>query len=182
MRFLFACLALSGCAVCYNGGFVNVTSYPVTTTEKSPEGIAVDPSGFQVDLADLDHKTDLVEECLREKFPDGRLSGDIVTASHCLTDRIDTTIHRSCLRVKVAPDWHVGCQGEQVFPCSVDPALCEAKGFTPTAECPCECRSAIQDQDTVVTTPDLRLYANDLLRIVTTCNDIWTSSLQDCFQ
>lgn len=176
-------VALAGCGgvggVCYDDHYANVTAYTVRATQRSPSGIAVDGA---LDLGELDRRTAAVEACLAARFPDGRMPAALVAAAHCLTDRVELVVHRECLTVKVAPDWHVGCAGEQVFPCSVDPALCQAKGLTPTAACPCECRSAIQDDGTIVVTPDLRLYANDLMRLQTSCNDIWVPGLEECFQ
>ncbi len=179
MRLALAVLLAAGCEpTCYDGHYANVTAYPIHASTRTPEGIAVDGD---LDLVELDRKTDAVEACLRGKYPDGHLPPELVEAAHCLSDRVDLDVHRDCLTVKVAPDWHVGCQGEQQFPCSVDPALCEAKGFTPTPECPCECRSAIQDNDAIVVTPDLRLFDNDLIRLQTSCNFIWVPGLQECF-
>lgn len=177
---LLALIFLAGCGgFHYDGHFANVTSYPVHASTRTAEGIAVDGD---LDLAALDAKTDAVEACLRAKFPDGHLPGALSIDAHCLSDRVDLDVHRDLLTVKVAPDWHVGCQGMQQFPCSVDPALCEDKGFTPTTACPCECRSAIQDNDVIVVTPNLLLYDNDLIRLQTTCNFIWVPGLQECFQ
>jgi hypothetical protein len=136
-----------------------------------------------LDLAAVDAHTDAVEACLRAKYPDGKLPPAVVAAGHCLYDTIELTVHRDCLTVKLAPDWRWSCDGkEQVFPCSVDPALCEAKGIHPTAECPCSCRSAIQDDGVIVVTPNLHLYDNDLIRLQTSCNFIWIPGLQECFQ
>lgn len=164
---------------CYDGNYANVTAYRISPDASSPSGISVDGS---VDLAKLDALTDSVEGCLNSKFPDGKMPAELVVAAHCLSDHVELHVHRDCLKVKVAPDWHVGCQGEEVFPCSIDPVLCEAKGFTPTPECPCECRSAIQDNGTIVVTPDLLMYEHDLIRLQTSCNYIWVPGLQECFQ
>jgi hypothetical protein len=178
----FAAAVYAGCnAVGYVGQFANVTTYGVSPSDRTPEGVVVDASGFKVDLAAIDSHIDKVEQCLRDKYPDGSLPADVVKNGHCLSDKFDPVIQRSFLTVKVAPDWHNGCLNEQVFPCGVDPKYCEAKGITPTPECPCECRGAVQDNDTIVTTPDLHLFDNDLIRVVTTCNYIWIAGLQECF-
>lgn len=178
-------LLLAGCgAPCLDNAYADVTSYAVSPSRRTPEGVAVDGD---LDLADIDAHTDRVEACLRKLYPDGRLPADVVQAGQCLTDRFEPTVPRDCLVVKLAPDWHLSCvidgQQEQVFPCpDIDPDVCRSKGIEPTDTCPCECRGAIQDQHVVVTTPDLHLYDHDLIRLVTGCNFIWSTSLKECYE
>ncbi len=176
----FLALLLAGCGACYDGQYDNVTSYPVHATSHTPKGIAVDG---ELDLAEIDRRTDAVEACLRARFPDGRLPPELLGPGHCLYDTVELTVPRGCLTVKLAPDWHMSCTGnQQVFPCGVDPSLCVAKGLTPTEACPCECRSAIQDQSTIVVTPNLHLYDGDLIRLQTSCNFIWIPGLVECYE
>lgn len=183
-------LLLAGCDVggaCLDNHYQNVTTYPVHAQTHTPEGIAVDGD---LDFAELDARTDRVEACLRSKFPDGRLPPDVVAKAQCLSSTFVPVVPRSCITVKVAPDWHMSCvvnqafdaPQEQVFSCTIDPTVCMAKGITPTDACPCECRGAIQDQDTIVTTPNMHLYANDLIRLVTGCNVIWATNLGECYE
>ncbi len=166
--------ALAGCApFSYYGAFANVTAYRVTPRLRTLKGIAVDASGKTLDLGALDQATDEVEACLKQAFPSGTLPA--LPAAHCLTQKFDPALHRDAFRVKVAPDEHVGCDGQQQFPCTIDPVYCTDKGLTVTPACPCQCRSTLQDNSTVVTTSDLHLYKAELLRMVTTCNFIWAS-------
>lgn len=184
MRFLVCFFFLCGCSIdniCYNQHYSNTTNYSVSPNVKTPNGIKVDTTNFIVDLNDIDRRIDEVETCLKQKYPDGKLPLEIIQNGHCLYPTFDTNIHRSCLEIKVAPDWHVGCLGEEIFPCSIDPKYCLAKGITPTQECPCECRSAIQDQNVIVITPDLYLLKGDMIRLQTGCNFIWIDGLQECF-
>lgn len=182
---LAALLLLASCGApggaCYGGGYADVTSYPFQETSRTASGIALDDPLGQLDSPEVDRQTAAVEACLRARFPGGQLPPDLARRADCLGDRVDLVAHRACLRVQVAPDWRVGCAGQEVFPCAVDPALCAAKGLRPTAECPCECRSAIQGDRTVVVTPDLRLYEGDLLRLQTGCNYVWVPGLEECY-
>jgi len=195
MRFVLA-LFLIGCGYCpYEAdNYSNPTNYSIDPTLRTPNGIKVDSSNQIVDLNDIDRRTDEVEACLGKMFPDGVLPADIVSKSTCLYNHFDTHVHRDCLQVKIPPDWYKGCIdenwqycsnvpgcGEEVFPCKVDPALCEAKGFTPTPECPCACRAMIQDNNTIVTAPNMHLYKSELIRLITSCNNIWTSQLDQCW-
>ena len=184
MKWTLVLLGLAiGCAASfYHGMYRSVTSYNIQPVTRTPGGIHVDRSGNNIDLDDLDKKTAQVETCLAKNFPDGRLSPEVQSASHCIRPTFDPFFHRDAAYVKIAPDWHVGCEGEQVFPCNVDPKLCEAKGFVPTKQCPCECRSTIQNDNVVVTTPNLYLYKGELIRLMTGCNNIWTTQkLASCF-
>jgi hypothetical protein len=88
---------------------------------------------------------------------------------------------RSCLQVRLAPDWYVSkCSGEQLFPCNVPFASCALKGQVPTEGCWCHCRAMIQDNTTIIVTPNLRLYPAYLTTLLTGCNYPWTKSLAKC--
>lgn len=88
---------------------------------------------------------------------------------------------RSCLRVAVAPDWHLNCSGtEQVFTCSVGPQRCLEKGQYPTPECPCSCRAQIQDQTTIWVTPNKKLLSAYAVTLLTGCLSPWTPTLAPC--
>lgn len=164
----------------------NVVSYAVNYDAHTPEGIPVDTSGQQVSMQEIDTRIDNVITCLTQKYPKG-LPSDVMEKSSCLYSNI--LIDRTQLGVKVAPDWHetpaqcdtIGWGTMQAFPCSVDPQLCRDKGLTPSDECPCECRSAVLNNSIVVTTPNLHLFDDSLIRILTSCNNIWTTDLAECF-
>lgn len=197
MRTLLTCLMLFACRSdppCYDNHYSDVVSFSTQPNTKTPSGIQVDTSGFSVDLAAIDTKVLNVENCLKAKYPNGVLPPDVVVNGQCIRNTFDTTIHRDCMRVKIASDWHVGCSGEQVFPCNVPIKLCEDKGImidphckqgqapSPDCPCPCECRSAIEQNDTVITTPDLRLFDDALMRLTTGCNFIWVAGLVECYE
>lgn len=87
---------------------------------------------------------------------------------------------RTCLRVAVAPDWHLSCTGEQVFPCSIGPERCQQKGQLPTEACPCSCRAQIQDMTTIWITPNKKLLSAYAVTLLTGCLNPWTSHLVSC--
>jgi hypothetical protein len=166
----------------------DVVSYSVNYDARTPSGIAVDSSGQQVSMQDIDARVDAVITCLAAKYPQG-LPADTMKASSCLYSNI--LVDRASLGVKVAPDWHVTAPecsdvawggAMQVFPCTIDKALCDAKHLNLDPSCPCECRSAVLDNHVIVTTPDLYLFDDALIRVLTSCNDIWTTELASCFQ
>lgn len=183
-------LAFVGCGFpepCYDGHYLNVTGYSVSVEAETPAGVGVDPSGFAADFAEIDRRFAAVEACLAQRFPDGTLPPDLVVRAGCLSNRLPfgTSIKRECLTVKIAPDWHWSCFGpQQVFACAYPSPyddLCRAKGHEPSEDCPCCWRGAVQNQTTLVTTPDLHLLTNDLLRVVTGCNNVFVPGLQECY-
>lgn len=195
----FAAVAICACAAscedvgCYEDDrYANVTHYVTEPNLLTQEGISVRYDGDQTThsryarsfsdvLAEVDQRTDRVEQCLRRLYPDGKLPVPVIAEGHCIRSYFEPEVKRECMSVLIAPDSHYGCSGEQLFPCSVNPQLCIDKGLTITPECPCECRSTIQDNKTIVTTPDMHLYDAELIRLVTGCNMVWIEGLQECW-
>ncbi len=190
MRYLILAL-MAGCGSnpYAADNYLNVTNYEVNYTQYTPKGVGVDGD---LNLTDIDRRTDEVEACLQELFPDGTIPADIVKDSSCISAHFDLHIQRAYVGVKLAPDWYAGCynerreyvgkgNGEQVFPGKVDNTLCEAKGIKVTAECPCAYRAIIQDNTTIITAPNMHVYKAELIRLVTGCNNIWTSKLASCY-
>jgi hypothetical protein len=149
-----AAATLISCDYCYWNGYMNITSYVVNPTTMTEGGIRVDDPEEQLDLDELDRQTDSLEECL------------------------GMTIERDCLTVKVAPDWYISeCSGQELFPCEMPDSVCLSpdKGLTEEdlERCPCNCRAIIQDETTVIVTPNLLLYRGELARMVTGENNPW---------
>lgn len=175
----FAVLILGTCVAApseyANRHYANVTNYKVTITHKTSGGVFVSDG---LDDSRVDALTDQVEQCLAniaEPTPAESV------AWSCLPGFFGRKVDRASFNVFLAPDWQPSEDGLwQTFPCKVDPALCEAKGQHPTAEKPCACRSILQGNQTVVTTPDLRLYASELSRLITGCNFTWAGALEEC--
>lgn len=169
---------------CYFNHYSNYSNYTVSVEGETPAGIAYDSTGHALDAAEVDRRVDAVEACLTKLYPDGVLPESVRQAGSCLWAklRFGTTVKRQCLTVKIAPDWHWSCDGkQQVFSCNAPEAGCLAKGRVPTPECPCCWRGLVQDETTLVTTPDLHLLTADLIRVVTSCNNIWVPGLQECY-
>jgi len=194
MRVILGILGLIGLG-CQAGNFYSndnyqsVTNYPVHYTQDTLKGLRVD-GDRQLDLAEIDRRTDEVEACLARLFPDGVLPDEVVKDGQCLFPSFDTRIHRDSLGVKLAPDWHWtpddcdnGSWGkQQVFACGQAPtALCAAKGLVVTEACPCCWRGAVQGNSVIVTTPSLELYKETLIRLTTGCNFIWSNPLSSCY-
>ncbi|MDD4476965.1 MAG: hypothetical protein PHY40_02290 [Patescibacteria group bacterium] len=135
---------------CYWSNYSSITDYDVNPDILSPSGILVDTSGFEVDLEELDKQIADLETCLR------------------------IPVRRNCLTVKIADDWYQSvCSGQQLFPCNIDSQICYDKDVEPTAECPCACRSMVQNENTIITTPNLYLFRAELARMITGENNIW---------
>ena len=159
----------------YHGHFTNVTNYHLKKETTTPRGIVVSGTHDASVLAAIDLKVDQVELCLAMMMPTVQLE-------------------REWFGVAIPPDWYVStCSGEQLIPSAVDYRLCEAKGLDipdachfvqkPTAQCPCVCnvRSVIQDDYWVLTTPNLKLFKAELIRLVANINNVWIDErLQPC--
>jgi hypothetical protein len=195
MKYLFIIfLTACGSNPYARNNYANINGYyqQIDANTKTPEGLAVDTSGFSVDLSAIDAKTDAVVSCLNNLYPGGNLPADVVAISNCTYENFDTTIHREWIKVKIATDWHYtpnGCPtlnepAQQLFACGLAPGqLCEDKGLPPPTDmCPCCWRGIVQDQSNIITTPNLHLYDETLIRIITSCNVIWSTSLSSCYQ
>ncbi len=120
-----------------------LTHYSVDPNVRTPGGISVDTSGFEVDLDYLDRQTADLEACL------------------------GLSIDRGGFDVKVAPDWYTSaCSGNQGFPCDIDPAVCIASGRVPTEECPCACAGTVQPSGHVVLAQNLLAYRHEMIHLV----------------
>lgn len=187
----------------YQNNYARITNYPIQTDKITSRGVRLDQSGFVIDLIMVDAVIDQAERCLAKNFEaialfceqekmvcqeimknnaDARFwkCYDLMTGCNKY-QRTSNGFDRSMFRVKIAPDWHYACNGQtMVFPCGVDPAACLAKGLEPTVECPCSCRSTIQDSD-IITTPQLVILAGELIRLATGFNNPWNvPMLESC--
>ena len=144
----------------YDGIFLNITDYQIKGEYKiSPAGIKVYPNNNEINLNDIDLKVLELEECLQ------------------------LSIHRDWFSVYIPNDWYWSnpiCSDDpqQLIPSEVDYKLCEAKGLVieeecrdlkyPTEKCPCvcNCRSTIQNNNVIITTPNLKLFKMPLARMV----------------
>jgi hypothetical protein len=169
----FGCLPKDSC---YRNWYRNGTNYRVTPDVRTPEGIAIDTTGHQIDLNRVDSLTTALEQCL------------------------ERTINRSCFAIYIVNDWYTSAVDaqQQVFTCSYGNGPCESKIESgrllrenvcrkpPNEPCPpgtyrCGCRGAIQDDFYIIVTPDLRMYTAELARMVTGVNNIWEiANIRQC--
>jgi hypothetical protein len=141
------------------------------TTSK---GVMVDPAGLKISAALVDRLVDEVESCLKDNFPNGELPQDVTDKIGSKSASFNLPIDRSEFKVRVAADWLLSCDGkQQVLPILADPKGCVAKGFTPTAECPCRWRAGINCPNTIVTTPNFFLFKDALLRFILDSSNPW---------
>ncbi len=159
-------------------------TYPFVQSDTTAEGVRVDTSGLSVDLDDLDRRIDAVESCLASTFGTPALiPPDVAASGQCDSDTFPLPLRRQDLEVKVAGDWVWSCDGtQQLIPVQgPDDSACLAKGLVPTPECPCYWRAGIEGNRTIVVTPDFHMMADPLVRQVTGCNDVWsTTALSKC--
>jgi hypothetical protein len=133
-------------------------AYPFKATVVTPSGIAIDMSGKNI-----------------PGLP-AAVEASVLEVQSCLGKSID----RSAFRVKVPPDWMKSCDGSQeVLPFATPDRFC--KGEAATNGCPCRYRALLQEPNIVVVTPNLLLFKDALVRLLTGTADTWsTPSLAKC--
>ncbi len=152
-------------------------AYDVSPSMTTPKGIKVDPSGQHINPARIDRLTDETERCLIETFGNPpKLPPDVVRDGKCQGDTFALPPRRQCITVKVPNDWHLNCdKTEQVLPQDAPVGGCEEKGEHPSEVCHCHYRAGLQNDQTIVTTPNMLVYKDPLIRIITGCGDPWHS-------
>ena len=179
----------------YENDYARITDYQIKADKITPHGIAVDQSGFEINLLIIDLMIDKTERCLLDHFSEiapfcekqKNLCQEISRDSNhpefwkchdiaigCSKyKRVEKGLDRSAIEIKIATDWRLACdQKTMVFPCGIDPKPCHDKGIEPTLDCPCSCRSTIQDSD-IITTPQFQILAGELVRLTTGFNNPW---------
>jgi len=135
---------------CYDNLYKNVTNYSYNIETYTPDGIPVVTNNYKINLYKIDAMINQVELCL------------------------EMYLKRDCFSVVIPHDVYISpCSGQQLFPCDIDPIHCEEKGIIPTEQCPCNCRATIQDENIIITTPNLLLFKAELIRMMTGINNIW---------
>lgn len=164
----------------YNWGF----NYEVTPTQSTPQGIQIDTTGQDLDpriFEMIDTMTEEVLTCLEKNFSNGSLV-KIKIAGFCKKDVFIPIVNKVCLVVKIPDDWHQSLMDpkQQVL---ANEASCEgcdvSKGCDPTK--PCYWRAGLQDGHIVITTPNLYLYKDPLIKYITGCDSVWNvPELAEC--
>lgn len=178
-----SCTVLKGGAPGYWQANVSNTSYRLSAEgwRTTPGGVLLyDPKREVVD-ARLDDVVSRLEACIATLSPtrDELVSGACPVA----VSWARSGFRRDWFEVAVAPDWgRSSCTGAEVFPCYVSPSDCARaradKGLT--GDCPCACRGTIQNNRTVVITPNMQLLPGTLFSLVTGCTNPWHAPFSAC--
>lgn len=175
----------------YADEFVGQYHYSVVPAGHTAEGISVDPSGQAVDYDDIDLQTDQVEACLRATFGDPpRIPSEQARLSQCDNPTFPLPLRRQDLVVKTPADWltapcpDVNGIYEQTLPTPAPEVLCQQKVVTgqepPCPQGHCVWRAGIEENRYIIVTPDLYLYKDPLIRLVTGCNNPWAGAISSC--
>jgi len=163
----------------YDNHYSNVTNYPVKIDRHTPSGIGIDDPDLLLSTGLVEQKALQLQDCLEKLATKAdlhriQLTREEAIAGQCLSMQIPVYIKFDYIQVKLAPDWYTStCTGQQLFPCSIDPKYCTEKKELDELSCACNCRSATQDNKTIIITPNLYLYKAELLRLMSGCNIIW---------
>lgn len=168
-----ASLALAACAPApceQRYGYYLVGDYPDYSFERT----LVTPSGIEVSIQSEYYQG------LEAGALGWLLERQVAEVEACLERRID----RSAFRVVVPNDWHMSCDGtQQVLPFQAPDRTC--KGEDATATCACHYRAIVQcdcgGKPALVTTPNLALFKDVLVRLVTGSANPWVDpTLEPC--
>lgn len=186
-------LLLCGCADetnCYENNFENITNHTISPDTSTPEGISVDTGGYPINLQMLDERINRIESCIQNLFknyplPDAKWK--------CLKTRFDPQekLLRKCLVIKIVPPVYSPCSDWQFIGEYAPAEFCLVKGVVPKPECPCRWRTAIQDENVIITPPEETRsnipptippapYLWEIGRMMTSCNEVWQSPFSAC--
>lgn len=181
-----------GCEDYCASRYLEQFDYDLLVDTHTPYGIAVVAFGQKLArevTEGIDRTFKDTSSCLANAFErlpglDGMyyLPTDFRKAAWCVREHFRLPISPRCLTVTVPEDWFVSeVSGEQVLPSPAAEELCAAKGLNGTG---CWWRAGVQYHDnglpTLVTTPNLKLLRDPLIRIVTGCNNPWVGKLGQC--
>lgn len=179
-----ACATLKG-APGYWQANVSNTSYKLSAEgwRTTRGGVLLHDPKLQLDDAHLDVIVDRLEFCATELRP----TREQLVAGACpvAVPWMKNGFRRDWFEIAVAPDWSTSaCTGAQVFPCFLTPAECaraiEDKPELRDKVCPCACRGTIQQNRTVITTPNMHLLPGMLFSLVTGCTNPWMPPFAAC--
>lgn len=190
MKRVVAILLLLGCASLrgapgYWQANVSNTSYKLSADgwRTTPNGVLLHDPKRELDDMHLDVIVNRLEACIDSLAPTRAelKSGACPVA----VPWVRNGFRRDWFEIAVAPDWYVSeCTGAQAFPCYVSPTDCararqdkpELRGL----DCPCACRGTIQQNRTVLTTPNMHLLPGTLFQLVTGCTNPWHAPFSAC--
>ena len=155
---------------CYNNGFSNIIRYEITPDITLTSGIRVDSGGFQIDTGKLQERLTNIDDCII----------DVVTNEPEYMDFFppgEIKLKKDCIVIKVV-DAVAGCSEWQFIDVLAPESLCRAKGVKPTSECPCRWRTALLDDNVVLTPSDVYLW--EVVRMHTGLDYIWDTPFAKC--
>lgn len=167
----------------YQNQFPGEYHYDVSVNQTLIDGVRVDDrSRIGYDMFDLIKQTDQVESCLADLFGEVPLiPQEVIDTAHCDSKTFPWPLLRQDLVVKIAANWEPSCDGGQRLPAPAPEELCAVKPPCPRGDGKgCFWRAGIQDNHVIVVTPNLALYKDPLIRMVTGCNNPWVSALAVC--
>lgn len=188
-------LMLTGCdsGKCYKNYYMNITDFEVNLNAETKNGIKVDTGGYYVNLQSLDKRILKIETCLLEVMKDLKeISAQNQQKWQCLKNKFnpDERLKKECLTIKIVPPINSKCSAWQTIGVIAPNEHCIAKGLMPTDECPCMWRTAIQDENVIISPPEetrdvpktsvVAPYLWELGRIMTSCNLTWYSPFAKC--
>lgn len=174
---------------CTNFGDENIyPPYKINVQEVTPSGIKIDTGEQEINLDTVDRLVDDVVSCLNQKFPNG-LTEDVIERASCYNFKPYykwayqiRPLNKDCITIKIPNTWKLSCDGtQQLLDRYIDKSACQAKGLNRDFdECPCSWRAGIQEHEVIVTTPDLHMLPDPIVRYMTGCSMIWVGELANC--
>jgi hypothetical protein len=155
---------------CWTTTWTVTNKYTVNKSNivKTQLGVRVDSEIDGIDLDEIDFRILDTLYCLKN------LNHRMKSLSTCI----------DCITIKIPKDITWSCDGtQQLLPTEAPQELCNAKGFNLDPDCPCRWRALIQSPAIIVTTPNLALFKDALLRYVTDEFNPWLKpELVRCMQ
>ena len=186
MKSLLILILLASCGrdECSNYSSTNINPpYDTNFTQTTASGVRVDSSGQYVNLDTLDYVVTTVETCLSERFPNG-LSSALAKKAGCYSPWQGSIrpLDRDCVGIKIPEHWRISCDSkQQLLDRNAPQEGCIAKGLNRDFnECPCSWRAGIQEDSTIVVTPDLYMLPDPLVRWMTGCLNVWIEEISPC--
>lgn len=147
------------------------------------QGIKVDTGGQDVDFDLLDKMTNEVQKCLLKTFGrNGKIPTRIQKEAYCSEIEFDPKIKKECLNIKIPTNW-IWSNTQYNMQLLNDNAPfegCARKGQK-KEDGPCKWRAGISDSNIIVVTPNLYLYKDPLVKLITSCMGPWENKeLSNC--
>jgi hypothetical protein len=160
-------------------------SYQINPNHITSDGTRYDPSGQNIDPKTIDMIVNTVSDCLIKAFPDGKLTEEVLNSTQCVSNSIRLPIDRNAFVIKVADNCRLSCdKTQEVLPNNVEAGIqgCLNKGesLQSIEACGgCFWRSGVScnggGTPAIISCPNLYLTPDDIVRVVTGCQESWSS-------